>query len=480
MRSFFMHRRCPSASTHTLLLGKSPREKLRIAIIDADLIFRKKHRFPNLACMKLSVYYKDTHFFPRKNTVDLMWSFDGLEKYDHVIVSKVFTDTCIPGWLQDEFEAFKTDHHRERRKIQFGGTGFYFDKAPNLPNEVEHHFPDYDLYNDWIENQVTEAKSKEPEKFNETKFRAQFKEYTDYSIGFLTRGCFRKCPFCVNKKYSHVFRHSPLKEFFDEHRKKICLLDDNFFGFVQDYDEKGVNRSVRGGEPAWKALLKDLQETGLPFKFKQGLDERLLSADMCRELFASNYDGDYTFAFDKISDYDLIHQKLEIIRSTPMSKKAAVRFYVLVGFTYGEDRPLDESDIENDFRRIELLMKYKCLPYIMRYQSETDKPWKHSKFAKIYVEMARWCNQPNFFKKKSFREYCQACEDYYHLHGGPAAHCSTWLSFCDFVNRYPNLEKYCVLKFGEVKRLIGEPDFARKQRLRRQSRMKCRKGGVAK
>lgn len=28
----------------------------RIAVIDADMIGRKKHRFPNLACMKLSGY----------------------------------------------------------------------------------------------------------------------------------------------------------------------------------------------------------------------------------------------------------------------------------------------------------------------------------------------------------------------------------------------------------------------------------------
>jgi len=30
-----------------------------IAIIDADLIGRKKHRFPNLACEKISAYFKD-------------------------------------------------------------------------------------------------------------------------------------------------------------------------------------------------------------------------------------------------------------------------------------------------------------------------------------------------------------------------------------------------------------------------------------
>lgn len=32
---------------------------MNIAIIDADLIGRKRHRFPNLACMKISGYWKD-------------------------------------------------------------------------------------------------------------------------------------------------------------------------------------------------------------------------------------------------------------------------------------------------------------------------------------------------------------------------------------------------------------------------------------
>ena len=32
---------------------------MKIAIIDADLIGRKKHRFPNLASMKISGWHKE-------------------------------------------------------------------------------------------------------------------------------------------------------------------------------------------------------------------------------------------------------------------------------------------------------------------------------------------------------------------------------------------------------------------------------------
>jgi hypothetical protein len=26
----------------------------------------------------------------------------------------------------------------------------------------------------------------------------------------------------------------------------------------------------------------------------------------------------------------------------------------------------------------------------------------------MYITLARWCNQPSFFKKKSFKEFCKA------------------------------------------------------------------------
>ena len=193
---------------------------MAIGIIDADLLGRKRHRFPNLACEKISGYWK-----AEGKQVVLLKDYDHTEDYDHVYISKVFTDTPVPEWVIDDA--------RRPENVSIGGTGFFFDKAPNLPNNIEHHMPDYTLYDEWIESVVSEART-EREKlgkaFNESSFRVQFREYKDFSIGFLTRGCFRKCGFCVNKKYDHVFPHSPLDEFFDPGRPCICLLDDNFLG----------------------------------------------------------------------------------------------------------------------------------------------------------------------------------------------------------------------------------------------------------
>ena len=308
---------------------------MNVGIIDADLIGRKKHRFPNLVCEKLSLYWKE-----KGANVELILAEFDINLFDKIYVSKVFTDTPIPIWL----EKILTD-----KRVTFGGTGFYFDKAPNLPEDIEHHMPDYELYDKWIASEIYKAKieyGKQGKNIPQS-FYSQFKEYQNYSIGFLTRGCFRKCKFCVNQKYNHVFRHSPLSEFFDPQKRKICLLDDNFLGC-----------------PEWKSMLEELIATGRPFKFKQGLDERLLTEEKCKLLFSAKYDGDFTFAFDNISDYDLIESKLKMIRRY-CKKRTCIKFYVLVGF-----ESTDAKDIENALKRIALLIRYKCLPYVMRYMSE--------------------------------------------------------------------------------------------------------------
>ena len=336
-----------------------------IAIIDADFIGRKNHRFPNLSCMKISGYHKSYGDF-----VELKTDYDNLNAYQRVYVAKVFTDTPLPkaGLFGDPLDA---------PNIIKGGTGFFFDNAPPLPKHIEHVMPDYHLY-DGVAN---------------------FKTYTDYSVGFLTRGCFRHCPFCVNRRSNKVVAHSPLKEFFDPSRKKICLLDDNFFGF-----------------DGWKDLLLELQATDKPFVFKQGLDVRLLDDVKAKILLASNYDGDFIFAFDNPDDAPLIEEKIQIISRYINLKTRRVKFYVLCAFDraarYDEDFWL--RDLQSVLDRCELLKRYDCLPYVMHHKNYLQSPFK-----KIYTRLAEWGNQPHLFLKKSFAEYVAYQAEYRSKRGVP-------------------------------------------------------------
>lgn len=344
---------------------------MNVGIIDADLLSRKKHRFPNLACMKISAYHKSIG-----DSVSLLLSYDEIENYDKVYLSKVFTDTPVPDGITG------------LSWVEYGGTGFFYDKAPPLNPAIEHIMPDYHLYDNFINRQINDAivlfdDEDDIEKALRRK-RTEFSYYLDFSLGFTTRGCIRGCSFCVNKNYRSCSLHSPISEFVDPERKYICLLDDNVLSCKD-----------------WKNIFDELNATGKRFQFKQGLDERLLTDEKCEVIFGSNWIGDYIFAFDNIKDRRLVERKLQLMRK---HTDVIPKFYVFCGFnhTAPDTYPAGfwESDISDVFERIKILMSYGALPYIMRY-----KDYELSPFRGLYVIIASWCNQPSFFKKMSFREY---------------------------------------------------------------------------
>lgn len=391
---------------------------VKIAIIDADLIGRKKHRFPNLVCMKLSSYYKSLGY-----DVELKLDYENLESYDKVTISKVFMDTKIPFEPDDESlktEANIANFYKDNPilnlpNVEYGGTGFYYDKSPKLPSEIEHIMPDYHLYDEWVSAQIAIGGCTN-----------DFKEYTDYSIGFTTRGCIRKCKFCVNRNYNKCELHSPLSEFVDNSRPNICLLDDNIFAC-----------------PKWKDVFDALIATGKRFKFKQGIDERLLTDEKCDYLFnKSKYVGAITFAFDNIKDKELIISKLEMIRrhtnKIPM-------FYVFTAFNHDNPNHYDEQfyhkDITDLFERIKILMKYQCLPYIMRYKDYDISPYRG-----IYISVARWTNQPSLFKKKSIREFAELSQKYC------KSECADIKAIKQIERDFPDIaNKYFNLRFDDYK-----------------------------
>jgi hypothetical protein len=180
-------------------------------------------------------------------------------------------------------------------------------------------------------------------------------------------------------------KHSPVSEFLDSERKYICLLDDNVLSCRE-----------------WKQIFEELNATGKRFQFKQGMDERLLTDEKCEVIFNSKWIGDYIFAFDNIKDRKIVEKKLDLIRT---HTDTIPKFYVFCGFnhdkpdTYSDD--FWEKDIADLFERIKILISHRCLPYVMRYKDYEKSPYRG-----MYITLARWCNQPSYIKKKSFREYC--------------------------------------------------------------------------
>lgn len=406
---------------------------LTIGMLDADLIDNGT-RHPNLAQMKMSYFCK----YKLGHITELIFGdrLDNLSRYDLIIVSKVFTFTKLP----DQLLPLLPDNEEELRKyntsiidaideakmvgykpvISIGGTGFFLDGGRDLDYNIEHCMPDYNLYNEYIEDMISKGYKE-----------GTFDDYRYYSIGFTTRGCFRKCSFCVNRKYDRPYRNSQINEFLDESRPRIYLWDDNILSFGK----------------GWEQIFNELNMTGKPFQFRQGIDIRLLTEKRAKILSRSNYYGDYIFAFDHIEDKALITKRLKRWRKYC---KQTTKLYVLCAFdptililkSNSSIIDLEKQDVINTLERIKTLMEFGCLPYVMRYEA-----YKDSNFKDVYVQLARWCNQPQFFKKKSFREFCTANQDY----SKSNRECSSYKTMRDFEERYPDVAKqYFDLRYDEV------------------------------
>jgi len=365
-----------------------------IALIDADLLDNGT-RHPNLALMKISAYYKEMGV-----TIKLIEDYDTFfpEQYEYVFISKVFSFTKID---EDLLQA---------NNVTIGGTGFFADGGKDLPNDIEHHMPDYHLYDNYIERKIALGRK-----------RSHYADYLDYSIGFAVRGCFRKCSFCVNKKYESAQFHSHINEWLDPSRKGIYLWDDNIFAYSN-----------------WRDVFDELQETGKPFQFRQGIDIRLLTEEKAKVLANCHYIGDFIFAFDHLEDAAIIEEKLALWRNY---SSRGTKLYVLCA--YGAQ---DVNDIVSVFKRIEIIFKYGCWPYIMRYED-----YKKSNFKGLYIQLARWSNQPKFIKRMSFRQYCNQNQLYVQRE------CAPMIALKHFESLYPDIAKQyfdqCFLDSEYVKRI---------------------------
>ena len=414
-------------------------ETLRVGIIDADLLDHGT-RHPNLALLKVSAFCKE-----HGHSVKLISNYEELKEngnpliadcdYEILVLSKVFKFTKIPDFV---------DLMIRNHLIFYGGTGFFEVNGPNLPEEVEHHAPDYTLYYDYIEK-VTGG--------DEKLKKRDWDDYLSYSIGFTTRGCIRHCGFCVNRLLNRVVEWSPVSEFLDENRKNIYLWDDNI---------------MAAPPKVFAKVMEDLKNTGKPFQFRQGMDIRLMTPQKAQLLNEVKYHGDYIFAFDHYRQDDpnekrQVEQTIKGLKIWREHYKKSTKLYVLVAYD-----SQDEKDIEGTFFRIKILMEHGCLPYIMRFEE-----YNNSRFKSLYTQLARWCNQPGFFKKMSFRQYCVRNEEYHQgiQHLTPKgkynkklkiprgmrlkdSYCSCYQTMLDFEAEFPEIAKnYFDLRFEDLNKL---------------------------
>lgn len=312
---------------------------MKIGFIDVD-----GHNFPNLPLMKLSAWHKQ-----RGDSVEwynpLIHSLG--EPLDKVYMSKVFSDEYSKDY----------PHFVNAKEVIKGGTGYcisvvdgmeVFDESKNfnLPYEVEHIYPDYELYPDYTK---------------------------DMAYGFLTRGCCNNCSFCVvSKKEGRCSKKvADLSEFW-RGQKKIKLLDPNILA-CKDHLE----------------LLQQLIDSGAKVDFTQGLDARFINKENIELLKQIKMDMIH-FAFDFMKFEKKIIQGLELVRENIKITQRNSIVYMLTNY---------DTTIEQDLYRVNKIKELGFTPDVRIYRKES-LPRPH-----ILRDLQRWCNNRFLYHSCEFMDF---------------------------------------------------------------------------
>ena len=267
--------------------------------------------FPNYALMKISAWHKE-----QGDTVE--W-WNPLLTYDRVYSSKVFTFTPENPYLPENTVK--------------GGTGYgIYDE---LPQEIDDMFPDYSIY-----------------------------PKVDYAIGFLTRGCIRKCPWCVvPKKEGKIRPYRTWQEIKRPDSRDIVFMDNNVLACPHGIEQ-----------------MKDMIGKGVRVDFNQGLDARLITPEIAEILSKLKWIRQIRMSCDTDAMLDVVLTAIQRLKDCGV-KPYRVFVYLLV------------QDVESAERRAIALRDVGADAFAQPYRdftNNTEPPDELKRFA-------RWVNHKAIF-----------------------------------------------------------------------------------
>jgi hypothetical protein len=248
------------------------------------LLIHLDGRLPNLALMKLSRYFKE-----KGRNVVLARGAPKIKGAGEVYASCVY---AIPA----SAKKVKILRNYYGKSLVIGGSGV--DLNLRLDAEIEKLPPDYSLY----------------------------PELGEHAMGFITRGCPSKCPFClVPEKEGNVHQVSTLNDLLPNGQNKLILLDDNILSHPES------------GNFLEEMALRDIQ-----VNFTQTLDIRFLNKEkirLIRRIKCSNLKFTrrvYHFSLNDTRNIDLYKRKYPLLGFT---RRDNVEFICMYGFntTLAED-----------------------------------------------------------------------------------------------------------------------------------------------
>lgn len=286
-------------------------------------------RYPPLGLMKMASYHR---------------SYGNSIEY----VRGLSTNTTIPKEIDITSlftYAWKPVHNAIRfyhelfpnAKIRVGGI-----YATLLPSNIKNEFPFVDVFSG--------LHPKAEDMFPSYDILDKVEKWKGWkkSILFTTRGCIRKCPFCVVPKIEGKMRdpkHSILNKIYPGHNE-VVIWDNDFLA-----------------SPYAKQVLEEIRDNGFRVDFNQGLDARLMTEEFAG-LLADIKSKSIHMAYDWPWEGKYVKDAIDLLSDAGYRKKYLI-FYTLFNF-YDEQHK--KGDTPADFLlRIKNLMDWGASSYPMRY-----------------------------------------------------------------------------------------------------------------
>jgi hypothetical protein len=191
------------------------------------------------------------------------------------------------------------------------------------------------------------------------------------NLGFTTRGCPNHCYFCiVPQKEGKIHIVDDIYGIWDGKAKQVILMDNNILALPNHFFD----------------ICEQLKKERLKVDFNQGLDFRLLTDDIVKELFSLRHVHEIRFAFDDIAYKPRVLKALDMLKSNGL-KDWQTRWYVYVGIN---------DTFDTVYERCKILHAEKQLIYMMR---DRDKKVQEDK---KFIALAKWTNWCVFFKYDFF------------------------------------------------------------------------------
>ena len=327
---------------------------MKIGLLDIDCHAAKKKWgatvYPNLALCKIAAWHKQ-----HGDTVEWATPF---EHYDILYRSKIFNFT------PDDHTIYNCD--KEVR----GGTGYDIYSA--LPDEIDAIRPDFSIYP------------------NVDK---------DTSFGFLTRGCIRKCKWCVVP-----LKEGAIRPYWDvdrvaNGRKRIVLMDNNILA-AGDYAKEQFEKII---------------ERGYRVDFNQAMDARLVTDEFAQLLARMKWiDNRIRFGCDttaQIKDCEIAMNRIN-----RYGFKGEYFLYTMIG---------GQNDLHECYKRLNYWWtRLQCFreygdgravyAYAQPYRDPINPNHEIPQWQK---DMAQWCNKRMIFCTTDFMDFSPrkgfTCKEYF-------------------------------------------------------------------